>query len=173
MADYKKLIPFIQKWEGGWSDDPVDKGGATMCGVTLLTYADYCRKIKKPQPKTTDLKNITKDEWDIIYKTMFWDRWKADDIENQNVANMLVDWVWCSGKYGITYPQRIVNIPPDGYAGPKTLHAINEAHPVALFAELKKSRLLFVEQIVLSNPTQQKFLNGWKNRINDLIYEIQ
>jgi hypothetical protein len=35
---------------------------------------------------------------------MYWDKWKADKIENQSIANLLVDWVWTSGKWGIIFP---------------------------------------------------------------------
>ena len=29
MAQYNKLIQHILKWEGGWGNDPDDKGGPT------------------------------------------------------------------------------------------------------------------------------------------------
>ena len=29
MADYKKLKPIVLKWEGGWNQDPRDKGNGT------------------------------------------------------------------------------------------------------------------------------------------------
>jgi hypothetical protein len=30
-------------------------------------------------------------------KSLYWDKWKADQIKSQSVANILVDWVWASG----------------------------------------------------------------------------
>jgi lysozyme family protein len=50
MADYKKLIPHILKWEGGWANDSVDKGGPTMKGITLNTYKSYCKMKGKSVP---------------------------------------------------------------------------------------------------------------------------
>ena len=44
MADIKNLIPFILKWEGGFANDPTDRGGATNKGVTIATYEAYCKK---------------------------------------------------------------------------------------------------------------------------------
>lgn len=35
MADYKILVPFLLKFEGGVVDDPADAGGFTNKGVTL------------------------------------------------------------------------------------------------------------------------------------------
>ena len=37
MANYKELIPFILRWEGGFAVVPGDRGGATSRGVTLAT----------------------------------------------------------------------------------------------------------------------------------------
>lgn len=31
-------MPFILRWEGGFSDHPADRGGATNKGVTLSTF---------------------------------------------------------------------------------------------------------------------------------------
>jgi lysozyme family protein len=38
MADYKKLKPFILKWEGGYANHPLDKGGPTNKGIILTTF---------------------------------------------------------------------------------------------------------------------------------------
>ena len=37
MADANILKPFVLVWEGGYVNDPRDKGGATNMGVTLAT----------------------------------------------------------------------------------------------------------------------------------------
>ena len=38
MAKIELLVPKILKWEGGYVNDPLDKGGATNMGVTLETW---------------------------------------------------------------------------------------------------------------------------------------
>jgi lysozyme family protein len=104
MADYKKLIPHVLKWEGGWANDPNDKGGPTMKGITLNTYTIYCKNKGKETPTQTQLKNISQAEWEDVFKSMFWDKWQADKINNQSIANLVVDWLWASGQWGIKYP---------------------------------------------------------------------
>ena len=94
MANVNKLKPFILKWEGGFVNDPDDLGGATNKGITLTTYKEYRKRKGLPDPSVDDLKNISDEEWTEVLKTMFWDRWQANRIENQSVANILVDWVW-------------------------------------------------------------------------------
>lgn len=92
-------------------------------------------------------------------------QWKADEINNQSIANILVDWVWASGKYGITNVQRILKV-PDGIVGKKTIEAINSyPNQRMLFGRILTERLAYVNRIVKANPSQKKFLNGWKNRI--------
>ena len=169
MADYKKLIPFILRWDGGFANDPADRGGATMKGITIGTFTTYRKSKRKPTPTVTDLKNISDQEWGDVFKSLFWDKWYADNIKSQSIANILVDWVWASGKYGITIPQRILGVAQDGVVGPKTLEALNARDADKLFAQLKQARINFVETIVKRNPSQKKFINGWKRRI----YAIQ
>lgn len=172
MADYKKLIYHILKWEGGWSDDKDDKGGVTMIGITLTTYVTYCKRKNREIPDMNDLRHITIDEWNDIFKTLYWDRWKGDSIEDQNLANILVDWVWCSGSNGIKIPQRLIGVEDDGIVGIKTLSALNGVTSrKALFESIKSERIAFCEKIARKSISQAKFLNGWKNRINDLNYE--
>lgn len=169
MADINKLVPHILKWEGGWSNDPADKGGPTMKGVTIAVYTAYRAKKGKKTPTQQDLKNITQEEWTDILKTMYWDRWKADQINSQSIANLLVDWVWASGLYGIKYPQKVLGVKDDGIVGPKTLQAINNyPDQKALFNKLWLRRKDHFVSIANSRPANKKFLKGWLNRLNDL-----
>lgn len=171
MANVNKLAPWILKWEGGFVNDPDDLGGATNKGVTLSTYMQYCRKKGYPVPTVERLKNLSDREWTEILKTMYWDRWKADQIVNQSVANILVDWVWASGNYGIKIPQRLLGVAVDGIVGPKTIDAVNSRNPRELFDMLKIARFDFIEDICRKRPDNNKFKRGWMNRINDLRFE--
>lgn len=190
MADFEKLIPFIIKWEtgykikngetaeqhfertrkNGFANDPQDRGGATQTGVTLKTYQTYCAKNGISKPTTENLKNIPYKTWLAILKEEYWDRWKADKIDSQSVANILVDFVWASGIKGIKKPQEMLGVVPDGVVGRKTLSAVNSRGSISLFYKLKDLRLKYVEDIVKANPSQKKWLKGWKNRINDIEY---
>lgn len=114
------------------------------------------------------LKNISYAVWLDILKTLFWDKWRADEITNQSLANILVDWVWASGITGVKRPQRILGVSVDGIVGPKTLAAVNSSDPSKLFAELHADRLKHFQEIVNRSPTQKKFLKGWNRRVNGI-----
>lgn len=193
MADFKKMIPFVILWETGVSlkmgesnealfrrakasksgfvDDPDDRGGATVLGVTIGTFSNYMAKKGVRSVTVNDLKNLSYEDWLSILKKMYWDRWHADDIKSQSVAEVLVDWVWASGKWGVIIPQRMLGVTDDGIVGVMTLDALNKKDPKDFFDALIQERISFVEDIVKKTPSQKKFLNGWKNRINDLKFE--
>lgn len=164
MAHAELLQPFILQWEGGFVNDPLDRGGATNKGITIGTFRRFFGK----DATVEQLKRITDDQWLHIFKSGYWDRWKADRIKNQSVADILVDWVWASGVYGIKIPQRVLGVVDDGVVGEKTLAALNEQNPEEFFQRIREERIKFVEDIVRRNPTQGRFLKGWKNRINDI-----
>ena len=169
MADINGIVPIIFGWEGTWANDPVDMGGPTMMGVTLAT-SKQCGHDEDGDGNIdiNDLKLITKkDVVECILRPHYWNRWKADNIKNQSIANILVDWVWGSGKWGIIKPQELLNLKPDGIVGNKTLDAINNfPDQEELFERIKEIRKVFVANIVLSNPNQKIFEHGWLNRIN-------
>lgn len=172
MANVQKLVPFILKWEGGFVNDPDDLGGATNKGITFATYKQYRKKKGMPEPTIEDLKGITDAEWAEILKTMYWDRWQADKIQNQSVANILVDWVWASGNNGIKRPQKILGVTVDGIVGEKTLAALNAQDPGSLFEAIKADRIKFIDEICKARPANEKFRKGWLNRINDFVFEV-
>ncbi len=168
MAQIEKLVPFIKRWEGGFVNDPFDYGGATNMGVTIATYRAYCRKKGYPRPTIERLKNISTKEWTEILKTMYWNKWRADEIQSQSVANILVDWVWASGIWGIKIPQAVLGVKRDGIVGKITLGAVNAQDPRAFFEKIKEERKEFVYGIVRKRPEQRRFIRGWLNRINSI-----
>lgn len=167
MADYRKLKPFILRWEGGYTNDQADLGKQTNKGVTLSTYRSVFGKNKT----VSDLKKITDEQWEFIFKKNYWDKWEADNIKDQNVANILVDWLWCSGSYGIKIPQMVLGVSADGIVGSKTIAAINARDGRELFDTIKQERKDFIDRICQTRPQNRKFKNGWLNRINSLAYE--
>lgn len=190
MANVEKIVPFIIQFEAGvnpagltgeklfekarktgYANDPDDLGGATMVGVTIATYTEYCRRKGYPRPTVERLRAMTYTQWLDILKTMFWDRWRADEIKNQSVAEILVDWVWASGKYGITIPQQTLGVTVDGVVGPKTIASVNAQPPATFFARIAAERKAFIERICKSRPINNKYKKGWLRRLNAITFK--
>ena len=191
MANIEHFIPFLIKWEAGiskksnetneslfqrarktgWADDPDDLGGQTMVGVTMATYEEYCRRKGYPKPTTGRLMDLSYNDWKSILKMLYWDRWNADEIRRQSIAEIVCDFVWASWAHGIKVPQDLVGVIPDGIVGPKTLAAVNSRNPRELFDQIKIARFDFIEDICRKHPANNKFKRGWMNRINDIKFE--
>jgi len=168
MANVLLLAPRILKWEGGFCDDPDDRGGATNKGVTLSTWRQVgYDKDGDGDIDANDVRLLSKEDATRVLKQYYWDRWKADLISNQSVAEILVDWVWCSGKWGIVIPQQILQVQPDGIVGNQTVNAVNSHDQRDLHSKIVEARKKFIENLISRNPSQEKFRKGWMNRIND------
>lgn len=164
MADYKKMIPWIKKWEGGWSDDPDDAGGATMQGITLATF----RKFYGLDKTKTDLRQITENEWANIFKKGYWDKMLADLIYSQMIAEICVQMCWGSGPVtAIKKIQKLLGCKRDGIVGPITLGLLNNCNEKDLFLKLYEMRKEWLYGIA-KKGNNKKFLRGWLNRLEDL-----
>lgn len=161
MADFKKYVPILLQLEGGYVNHPDDKGGPTNRGVTLRTYKNHFGQHKTVE----DLKKLSDKEWEQIMKTGYWDKCKADQIDSQAVAEIMVDWCINSGLIGLRKVQELVGAKPDGIAGPITLSLINSSNPQTLFNRIKAARKQFYINRVKLDPSQKAFMPGWINRL--------
>jgi len=173
MARIEILAPFILSFEGGFVKDPADRGGATNMGVTLTTWrAVGYDKDGDGDIDVSDLRLITpSDVIDKVLKPHYWDKCRADQIEDQSIANMLVDWAYNSGAITAAKAiQRLVGCSADGIIGKITLAAINQHEPRSLFDELSTARRMYICRVIEAHPEQERFRNGWMRRINSIGY---
>jgi len=167
MAKIELFAPKILAFEGGYVDDPTDRGGATNMGVTLATWKKVgYDKDGDNDIDVDDIRLLSKTDAIAVLKRNYWNRWRADQINNQSIAEILVDWLWGSGKWGIVIPQRLLKVPEDGIVGPSTLYAVNSSNQRGLHAAIFQARVSFIRDLVNNHPEQNKFFNGWMNRLN-------
>lgn len=175
MASFEKHLAddlaYLKKWEGGFSNHHLDKGGATNMGVTLATWNDFAAK-NGWQTGLAGLLNMTETQYrKIIYGFWLWAR--ADKIDNQVIAEKVFEMTWGSGagNAGVILQKALrrigFNVKIDGDIGPKTLDATNSADASALFEALHAEHKKFLIGITQNDPSQKVFLQGWLNRIND------
>lgn len=165
MADFDLYAPTLKRWEGGFVNDPADPGGATNMGVTIGTFRVYFGSRRTVE----DLKNMTYPQWHLIMES-YWNRCKADEIRNQSVAEIFVDWhINCGGR-AIQKTQAAFGLKTDGIVGPLTLGALNDPDSEKVFNRIKAARISYYNRLVLENGSLKKFLRGWLNRTNSFVY---
>lgn len=173
MANFSLYFPKLLVHEGGYVDHPLDKGGATNLGVTLKVWianghdVDGDKDIDKE-----DLKKITKKDAEKIAKKLYWDKIAGDQINSQSLAEFIFDWAYNSGPVtAIKKVQESLKLREDGVMGPVTLAAINSSNAKCLFDVLKIRREKFYKDIVVANPSQKIFLNGWMKRLESFTFK--
>ena len=163
MDRIENLKSFILSWEGGFVNDLRDPGGATNKGVTLATFRSVFGKDKTVK----DLKKITDSQWMTVFKTRFWDRYKADDIEDEWITYLLVDWLWTSGPgNAINKVQKFLGLKVDGIVGNVTINKINSFNGKELFIKLWHLR----ENFIKTRAQYPIYGKGWLRRLNGIQY---
>ena len=170
MANLNLFAPKLFHWEGLFTNDPKDHGGPTNMGITLSTWRQIgYDKDGDGDIDIDDLHQLTREDVLEVLRIAYWNRWRADEINNQALADILVDWLWCSGKWGITIPQRFLGVPEDGIVGPQTLQRLNNVNPNKFLMQIYNARVCFILNIIKKDPTQKRFERGWFNRLNDFL----
>ena len=161
------IVDFILKFEGGYAGN-IDGQICTMKGVTLNTYKAFYGKNKD----CSDLKKITDEEWLYIFKKGFYDRIKGDEIKNDSICLLVVDFAYNSGvRTAIKNVQKALGCVADGIIGKKTLAALNAENAEDVFQTIWTQRYWYYWTIAHNNPKNQKFLMGWLRRLNSIDFK--
>lgn len=145
---FKKALKFVLKWEGGYVNNPYDKGGATNKGITQNTYNAW---LKAHGLASRDVKNITNDEVEQIYFKNYWLKAGCDKM---------------SPKFAVLAFDTAVNM---GLARVNQfLKAAEWKYPEKFIAAREAKYREFAKY-----GNQKIFLNGWLNRLNALKSEIE
>jgi lysozyme family protein len=169
MANLEKALKITLKHEGFYANVNGDKGGETYAGISRNNFPNWegwkIIDLKKPLRHNQRVKEV---EHLLLpfYKVHKWDKIKGDQIQDQKVATFLFDFFVHSGYHAVMNVQRIVKVKADGVFGPITLTEINKAGNI--FPELYEARKTFLIN-ASKLRSNQKFLEGWLNRINSFL----
>jgi lysozyme family protein len=178
--------------EGGWVNDPVDRGGATKYGISLRFlvtagevdrdrdgFADFDLDFDG-DIDAHDVRKLTLEHAAALYHKHFWQALDCDSFP-EPIGEMLFDQGVNGGNQAARkLLQRALNrhLAPahqlivDGRIGPQTRAALSGvleryrmASVVESFRDVVKDRY---RAIVAADPRQRRFLNGWLNRADRL-----
>jgi lysozyme family protein len=160
-SNFAACLSHILAMEGGFSNDAVDRGGPTNWGITAATLAHY-----RGHPVTAeDVASIDPDEARAIYHAGYWATCRAPELPG-GVDLMVFDVSVNSGPgRAVRMLQGALGIEVDGIFGPVTMRAVASSRPAELIEDLALARRRFYYGIVDGDPTQERFINGWMNRV--------
>ena len=151
--------------EGGYSDNPADSGGPTNYGITQATWDEYtAAQGLAPSP----VAGITLADAEAIYQANYWDAGFCGQLpEKLGICHF--DWCVNHGVYGAALTlQAALGVYQDGIIGPITLGAAANCDVWPTVTKYLALREDWYQQDVAQNPSQQVFLDGWLNRVDNL-----
>lgn len=180
--DVDTLIDGVIDREGGYVDNPSDKGGPTCFGIT--------EAVARANGYSGPMRQLPRSEAVSIYRRLYWLRPRLDEIERRSarVAAELFDTgVNMGPAVAVTFLQRALtalnrnagdypDLTPDGRIGPVTLaaldaflkvrgHAGGETVLLRAIEALQGERYL---RLAERRPANEAFLYGWlANRIGE------
>ncbi len=181
MASFDKAIPLILKHEGGYVNNPNDAGQATNFGVSLRFLKDHPESGDFDQDgdvDAEDIRNMTMDQAEGIYKQYWWDKFHYGNIVDQTIATKIFDMsVNMGAKRAHIITQTAMNkvfglnLTVDGILGPASLQTINacqEDNEQTFLTSICDEQYGFYQRLIAQKPSLKVFANGWKNRAYDL-----
>ena len=168
------IMDKVLNTEGGYVNDPNDRGGHTNRGVAWGTWQDYAMKVLGVEPTLENLKLLTEDDARKIYKEGFWDKAKIDEIDDPDMRFFLFDFYINAKGNAIGVLQKTLNsmqsevvLDVDKAMGPKTLDCLNKMDHKEIYNRMLKEREMYYKNLVASDSTQVGFLKGWLNRVKE------
>lgn len=110
--NFTEAVQLIFKLEGGYVNDPHDRGGETKWGISKRRFPDV------------DIKNLTKAGAADIYLRHYWSPTRCDELP-ENMRLPVFDCAVNQGvKTAVEILQELVGVAQDGQMGPVTLAAV-------------------------------------------------
>ena len=164
-TNFLRAVKEVLKIEGGYVNNPNDRGGETKYGISKRAYPNV------------DIKNLTLDKAKKIYYNDYWFNIKLNYIDNYSIQLELFDTAVNMGQYKAqTILQESLNLlnrnernfkdlVVDGIIGKNTILAYNKVDKKVLYKVLNGLQFMNYVHIVERDKTQEVFFNGWMLRV--------
>ena len=143
QPNFNSALGYYLAHEGGWSNNPADKGGATNYGIAWNYQAKALTKYGVFN--TQGLHDISFEQVQKFYKNEFWDAYGLNKLTDQRVATKALDYVAATGS-------RI------------DIAGLNKLSPEAAIKLLGQTQTEIYLKNAAKDPSQRQFLSGWLKR---------
>jgi len=151
---FEQIIKDVLEHEGGYVDDPHDRGGETNYGIAKKWYPEL------------DIKNLSSSDAVNIYYNDYWKPSKAEDLPEGLRKTYFDMCVNMGQRQAVLILQEAINskitnqIEEDGVIGSNTIKSAKNISK----KRLQAYRCLFYGKLVSVRPTQERFYYGWFKR---------
>jgi lysozyme family protein len=187
MADFKIADKITGLNEGGYANDPDDRGGETYAGIARNFWPKWLGwkyidqyKVDYAKAKSQNRTKLSLAQWinasakvktepieelvNEFYRVNFWELNRLGDFKCQQLANTVYDFGVNSGKgRAAKYIQDVAGVNTDGVIGRKTIDAINSRDCETIYNAFNAKREKFYRDIAVGS--QAKFLRSWLSRL--------
>lgn len=171
MTVFDKALDYVFANEGGFSNVPEDRGGATRWGITREEASRWRRR----SVSVAEMRSFPIEEAKEIYEAWYWLPLRCDQYHSDAMAIAMFDIGIVRG-IGVPpkYAQTICDshgftLVIDGHIGPKTIAAMNAVDPKQFVRDFSKRARNGFLAIVASRPSQVVFIRGWLRRADRLL----
>lgn len=187
MADFQIAHRETMGNEGGYANNPNDRGGETYKGIARHYHPRWqgwpildrvkTGIVNQPKYGTSEYfawaKHLNKalavdpmiQKYVLaFYKAEFWDRSHLSEFPSQGLANLIYDLNVNTGSRGTRWLQQALGVEDDGCVGPATLAVVRAANGDSL-VEIVKDKAEAHYKAEAAKPGQAGFLGGWLARI--------
>jgi lysozyme family protein len=165
-----EALVFTLKWEGGFTNNPLDPGGPTNFGIIQSRYDQYRNSKKLPR---RSVKDITVTEYTEIYDFYYWEPVRAKWLDG-TLGLALFDTAVNMGVGGaLSRLQMSLEVPLTGTWTQAISDHIHESDQLEIALNICKLRIAKRYDRIKERPDQKVFLKGWLNRDNDLLRKVK
>jgi len=168
MSDFKSAFDKMLVNEGGYVNNPNDRGGETYKGISRVFNPSWTgwQLLDKIDDKNNINNPILDEAVELFYLENYWNKLKCDNIASDLVAFELFDTSVNMGvKGGTKLMQMVVEAKQDGIIGVNTLNSINSLDEELLILRFKLAKVASHAYLVKKRPKNKVFLLGWINRV--------
>ena len=157
MARFAPAVEKILNAEGGYQNDVEDlgnynaydasgnfvaynqrKGQTLRAGTNRGISAGLYSSLRKREVSPEEMQAISRNKAIEIYRQVYWNKMKGDQITNQRLAELILDSYVNHGSTGIKLLQKVLNrmgktLEVDGRLGNRTLSALHQVELESLY----------------------------------------
>ncbi|MBV2125755.1 MAG: peptidoglycan-binding protein [Candidatus Thiodiazotropha sp. (ex Ctena orbiculata)] len=152
---FKIALAYVLAMEGGFVNDPNDRGGLTKFGISQKSFPDL------------DIENLTREQAEVIYREKYWNLVRCNELPGAYAVALFGAAVNHGQFQAVRLMQQALRVKTDGINGPITQSAARRQGGAGLIRFLA-IRARFYTDITLADSSQARFLNGWFRRLFSL-----